>query len=147
MEHSSVTVGKVIDFCKNILGTDINASDISTAHRLKPGNASAKSPILVRFSRRIARDDVYQARTKLKEYNKNRTAEDRIYVNEDLVASTKKLLNAAREKVHDKHISGAWTKNCHILVKTTAGSTVTLASHAQLHALVIQSQLGSEPNF
>ena len=51
-------IGSLVDFC-------IEDKDISISHRIKSGT-SAISPIIVKFIRRGVRDDLYKARTKLK---------------------------------------------------------------------------------
>lgn len=67
IEYSSTSVNKVIAFCKDVLHVDVESSEISPAHRLRAGRNSAHPPLLVRFTRRIMRDDVLRAaRDKLK---------------------------------------------------------------------------------
>jgi hypothetical protein len=62
------------------------------------------------------------ARGKLKTFNANRARDDRIFVNEDLVDNSRKLLSSARSEVQAKNIQGAWTKNCRVMVKVSANS-------------------------
>jgi hypothetical protein len=51
------------------------------------------------------RDDVLRAaRSKLKTFNANRARDDRIFVNEDLVDNSRKLLSSARAEVQAKNI-------------------------------------------
>jgi Na+-transporting NADH:ubiquinone oxidoreductase subunit NqrF len=87
---------------------------------------------------------IYNARGKLKTYNNDCDEVDRVFINEDLVDSSKKLLNAARAQVRAKCLAGAWTKNCRVTVKTVAGSTISLTNHAQLNALVREAQRGAQ---
>jgi hypothetical protein len=93
-----IIIEKVLEFCNTVLDVIVGAVDITTAYRLKMRNASGCPPILVRFSRRIVRDNVScAARAKLKVYSKDQELEHCIIVYKDLVDSAKKLLNAARE--------------------------------------------------
>ena len=51
-------MAKVIDISSEI-GANISISDISTAHRL-PSPSPREKPIIVRFSRRIAKKNIAQ---------------------------------------------------------------------------------------
>ena len=67
-----------------------------------------------------------------------------VFINEDLVDSSKKLLNAAKEQVRAKNLLGAWTKNCHVIIKPIDGTPTILTSHAQLRTLVAIAQEGDD---
>ena len=70
-----------------------------------------RPPIFVHFSCRVVQDDILRARFKLKEYNKDLDCDEMVFINENLVDSSKKLLNAAKEQIRAKNLLGVWTKN------------------------------------
>jgi hypothetical protein len=140
-EHSMVTVNKILDLCKNHLDVEVSPSDISTAHRLKQKtDSNTVPPILVRFSRRLVRDSVFRAKSKLKTHNSDSAASSRIYVNEDLTDASRKLFGAARKLVHDKYLQGAWTSNCRVIVKSITGSISTIDNISQLHTMADEAR-------
>ena len=90
------TVQKFLDLCNSSLGLQLSADDISSAHRLKSSrNHGVRLLVLVRFTRRSTRDDVFRSRFKLKDENSGKHPCDRIYINEDLIDFNRRLLGAA----------------------------------------------------
>ncbi|EDO27512.1 predicted protein [Nematostella vectensis] len=53
----------------NLIGVKLSRQDISTSHRIKPKNSTAKFPpsIIVKFTSRDKRDETYKARGRLRE--------------------------------------------------------------------------------
>ena len=104
------------------INPDITANDIDIAHRLGPKREDRERPrpIIVRFNNRRSRNAIYDERRKLK----NVTTRDfgfqgrgKIFINENLIASTKELLgevNKARKSAGFKFL---WTHNGRIYVK------------------------------
>jgi len=79
-------IGSLVDVC-------IEDKDISISHRIKSGT-SVISPIIVKFTRRGVRDDLYKARTKLKNITSGnlglgRQGENKIFIQESLTSSRK----------------------------------------------------------
>ena len=120
-ETSQTTTKKVCDMLRANLGIDIPSSEISTAHRIKAD--VGHPPILVRFVRRALRDDIYQQRFKLKDYNSAHSAVDKIFINEDLYGSTKELFKAAWRQRKSPGVQGVWSQNCHVMIKMNDVST------------------------
>ena len=56
------TVQKVLDLCNSSLGLQLSQDDISSAHRLKSScNHGASLLVLVQFTQRSTRDDVFRS--------------------------------------------------------------------------------------
>ena len=140
VKFSSKTIEKVITFCKDVLDSEVQDIDISTAYCITSKKTTGHPPILVHFSRRVVRDDILQARFKLKEYNKDLDRDEMVFNNEDLVDFSKKLLNAAKEQVRAKNLLGVWTKIFRVIIKPIGKTPTTLTSHAQLRTLVVEAQ-------
>jgi len=94
----------VVDFCSNILGIDVQLSDISIAHRMPKGKQDKIRPVLVRFSNRHTRDSVYRARRKLSGSNNNG-----IYINEHLTKQNDELCLGYRQLKKQRKIYRTWT--------------------------------------
>lgn len=103
-ENSDSTMSLVVDFCSNILGIDIQLSDISIAHRMPKGKQDKFRPVLVRFSNRHTRDSVYRARRKLSGSNNNG-----IYINEHLTKQNDELFLGCRQLKKQRKIYSTWT--------------------------------------
>ena len=82
----------------------------------------------------------------MKDYNNDSDAEDRVFINENLVYSLKKLLNAERDQVRAKCLAGVRTQNSQVTIKTVAESIITITSHPNLRALLAEAQLGGFHN-
>lgn len=127
----------VVELCQQQLGLNITLADISVAHRLgpsaRPNSASARPPssaVIVRFTSRRARDQVYAARKQLK------VLRNSVYINEHLSSETSVLFKEARALVKGKMLHSAWTFNGHVYVKadeslTTRPKRITEMSQLQ----------------
>jgi len=138
-ESSDVTTTKVISFCEDVLHVSIDANDISIAHRCKMRRGSKVPPVLVRFTRRSKRDEVFRAKSALKAYNEQRPMDERAYINEDLTENNNKLLGIARKAVKDHKLESAWSFNCRIFVKTAGlnGSRHSITSLQRLNDIIV----------
>ena len=74
-------------------------------------------PIIVRFCSERLRDEVFRARTKLKNYNAEHI-EMKIFINDDLTSRRAKLAYDTRQLKKTKKISDCWTAYGKVLVKT-----------------------------
>jgi hypothetical protein len=113
-------IQKVTDFCTNVLKCRVNPVDISTAHLL-PVKDATRPAVIVRFVRRTVRDEVFAARHQLKSYTT--PTGNKVYVNEDLTATNRRILAALRLKVRNKVIQGAWSQSGRIMAKDLRGGT------------------------
>lgn len=132
-ESSASCIDKVVSFFQDKLNIDIQSTDISTAHRLPAGN-NGQPPLVVKFVRRIKRDTVYQARTKLKDHNKNCPRDLRIFINEDLSPIHRNIFSAAWRKQGSNGIESVWSSNCHVMVRHK-GRVRKISSLAELNSL------------
>ena len=119
---------QIATFCSDKLNIDIADKDISVAHALGNG----RKAIIVRFVRRYARDKVFYAKTKLKNYKD--AAGNKVFINEDLTENARKILKVARTKLRDRHIAAVWIKSGHVFYKDNRGTT-TLHSLDEAFAL------------
>jgi uncharacterized protein YigA (DUF484 family) len=135
MAETSMTLTEsVLNITNNILKVPITKDDISVVHRIPQKNASANnsSPVVIRFTKRSTRDEVYNARFELKGKNIG----FRLYINEDLSTVNQKIFSVLHKKFMDKKIQGAWTKNCKVLCKkNNSGSVVHVTSVAQANTI------------
>ncbi len=129
----SSVASQVAKFCTdNCFNSPASIQNISAAHALKSRGASRNEAIIVCFSRRSVRNDVYYAKMKLKDY---RTLEgSTVYVNEDLTTITRKIFGAARQKLCDKRIASVWTKSGRVYYKVHS-QMLTLAVFARCKKL------------
>jgi hypothetical protein len=104
VSHQSVETS-VTTFLKDVLHLEVEASDISTAHRLKAGPKDTTRPIIVRFTSRRVRNTVYGAKKLLK------GASSKVFISEHLTKLDSDLYYEARRLLRDKKIFAAWTQN------------------------------------
>ncbi len=124
VEFNATSFAKVLDFCNTTLEVQVRESNVSITYRFRHGQNAKHPLILVHFTRCIVRDKVLRAaRSKLKEYNVDRVQTDRVYIDEDLIDSSRTLLGAARSEGRSKHIHSVWSNNSYVMVKAIAGST------------------------
>ena len=95
-------IGSLVDVC-------IEDKDISISHRIKSGT-SAISPIIVKFTRRGVRDNLYKARTKLKNITSGnlglgRQGENKIFIQESLTSSRKDLFSRLQRVQEEIQVS------------------------------------------
>ena len=115
----------------------ISAADIDVVHRLGKANSDgSRGPrtIIARFTNRRSRNAIYDGKRKLQHVTtkdlgfRRSNGNGRIYVNENLVASTRELLketNKARRSAGYKYL---WTNNGRIYVKKDDRSIPSLIS-------------------
>jgi len=105
LDTSKSVESNVIKFCRDSLNVTVTSQDISIAHRLKAGPKDSARPILVRFTTRRIRNEVYQARKLLK------VASSRVYLSEHLTKNAADIFFDARRMLREKKIYGTWTQN------------------------------------
>lgn len=103
---------EIVQSIGKLLDVEIDKSDISTSHRLpqfKPRNLSSSAnqrptppTIIVKFTNPNIRDELYSARFNLKNYDTSdiglgRLAENKIFIQESLTATKRKLFKQALE--------------------------------------------------
>ena len=116
-----------------MLDVDIMSSHISTSHRLPKKKASSRnnsgsSPIIVRFTSRDIRNQVYANRTKARFVNlKNFSVSDtkNIFVNENLIPTRKQLFWKTKQEVKNNSWKYIWTHNGNVFVKRDGNASIT----------------------
>lgn len=108
-ENSRQSEKVFLDLCTNQLGVSIQPGDISICHRLRKSAKAQFRPLIVRFTSRKTRSLLLSARKKLKG--------SKVFVSEHLTKRTSNLFAAARAKVKDQRLAGAWTKDGRLYVK------------------------------
>ena len=118
-----------------IMGVNLNENGISIAHRLPP-TTKVKDRLIVKFTRREKRDEIYSKRKNLKS---KRTKDlpsvvcepesavvshkAQIHVNESLTPYRKRLLGRILQFKRDHNYKFIWTANGKIMLKKTESST------------------------
>jgi regulator of replication initiation timing len=144
-QHISLesTISRVVDFCHNALALpDITSQDISSASFLPPlksaqNNNASPRLLLVRFTRRCVRDNIFSHRRLLKNHNNSLGNTNKYYINEDLTASRRKLFAEARQFSKAKRIDSAWTSNGLIIIKTLTGRITAVHTRDELNAVAV----------
>ena len=95
----------VIRLANEKLDVPLVSSDISVALRLR------SQEVIVRFTNRKIRNDIYAARKKL------RNAHEKVFINEHLTPSKATVFKEARELTKRKNIKSSWTYNGNIYIK------------------------------
>ena len=141
-ENIVASIGKAI-------GVPIAKEEISTAHRIPSYKPDAPPKIIVKFTRRDARNSFYSNRRKLA--NKkvkdlpdlNLTSTENVYISESLTPYKKQLfgeVNKQKRKLKWKYI---WTQNGRIFIKANENSTThsfdTMEDLAKFQSELLQS--------
>ena len=115
-----------------MLDVDIMSSHISTSHRLSKKTASSRnnsgsSPIIVRFTSRDIRNQIYVNRKKARFVDlKNFSVYDtkNIFVNKNLTPIRKQLFWKTKQQVKNKSWKYIWTHNGNVFVKKDDNATI-----------------------
>ena len=116
-----------------MLDVDIMSSHISTSHRLPKKKASSRnnsgsSPIIVRFTSRDIRNQIYANRKKARFVDlKNFSVSDtkNIFVNENLTPTRKQLFWKTKQEVKNNSWKYIWTHNGSVFVKKDDNASIT----------------------
>ena len=88
--------------------------------------------IIVRFATERLRDEVFRARTNLKDHNKEHR-DNQIYLNDDLTARRAKLSFDARQLKKGKKIADTWTSYGKVMLKLVNGQVKEVKSSSDLN--------------
>ena len=108
------------------IGVDLNKEDISTSHRLpnkvKPNGDRALFPpaIIVKFTSRDVRENLYRARKALKDitsHDLGYSEDSRMFINESLTQSNKELFKDCLKVKKDNGFKFLWTNGGKIFVR------------------------------
>ena len=118
----------IIDVVREKLDINLDSTQIDRSHRVTPksrNNESTKPrPIIIKFSRYNARQDIYRVRSRLKGSN--------IYIHEDLTAKRQMLVNKLRS--HTK-VRKVWTMDGRITALTDANKKIFITNLADIDKL------------
>lgn len=137
---------EIVTNIASLLDVEIRREDISISHRLKVKNSTNKTnppPIIAKFLRREERDDLYQARNKLKyfttkdlEGDLGRIADNKIYISESLTRKNKELFNGALKFKKEFHFKFIWSFYGRIFLrKDTKSPSIVISSQKDLEDL------------
>ena len=135
-EDGENTDAVVIGTIQQKLGlTHIGADHLERSHRLGPKKDEQGRPrkraMIVRFRSEAVRDEVFRARTRLKEYNRQ-FKDNQIHVNEDLTAKRAMLAYRTRQLKRQKQIADCWTYAGRVLIKTNIGTVKEIVTDQDL---------------
>jgi hypothetical protein len=140
-------IDEIIQSIGKLLDVEIDDSDISVSHRLpsraRGTSTGAKFPpaIIVKFTNRNIRDELYRSRSKLKSFDINdiglgRYGNEKIYIQESLTAKRKKLFKECLEIRKNARYKFIWTYYGTIyLRKNESSPAVRITSFKELEKL------------
>ena len=106
-ENYDKTINNVIQLATNI-GANVTPADISIAHRLPTRTNNTNRPIIVRFSRRVAKINILRKKKTLKDNEQSA----QIHVFEDLTSARVNFMKFLKQ---DNRINGVWTRDGNLL--------------------------------
>jgi len=114
----------IIQLCHDKLNLNLTELDISTTHRL-PGSAKLPyKPLIVSFTSRRVRNEVFSAKKMLRFASASDKShwklQDQLFINEHLTKTCAQLYTAARRLVKEKRIASSWTTGGIVHIKLTA---------------------------
>lgn len=122
--NNRLTCNLIVDLCNTKLGIAVTINDISAAHRLQRGKAESSRPIIVRFTSRRIRDEVFNARRLLRPPKGSAESIDQtktsIYINEHLSKASAEIFFRTRQLLRQKEIAGTWTIGGEVFIKKTS---------------------------
>lgn len=113
--HEEQVEVQVMESISNQLHIAIQPSDISICHKLPKGKFDKTPPVIVRFSNRKKRNEVYKARKNLRKSSD--TQKSSLIIHEHLTKRNAAILKEARNAVAENKILFAWTNDCKVLVR------------------------------
>lgn len=123
----------VINYCQNNLNIEVTPNDISAVHRLPKGKYDRVRPVIVRFSNRRVRDQIFAARRRMRP---SRTESSSIvYVNEHLSKTNEQLFSKCRMMYKNKQVARVWTWHGTVCVKRNDSRIVKVLSMDDLSNL------------
>lgn len=120
-------VSDVLHLFQTRLGLDITERDISTVHRLHAStDNSMLGPIIVSFTSRRTRNEVFNARKLLRSTTQSGHPREKIYINEHLTKFSAHLYASVRKLVKEKVVASTWTYGGFVFAKKTTDPNATL---------------------
>ena len=137
-EHDN-TDAAVLGVCELIkVDPPLQPTDIAVSHRIGRKTEGKHRQIIVKFATRNVRERVFSARTDLKDVNKDKDNNSKIYINEDLTQFRAALAREARSCKNSGLISDTWTMYGKILTKDNHGHVSVIRRHEDLMKYKVQ---------
>ena len=127
-----------------LLSPPLTSQELDRLHRVGPRDERdprKSRPILIKFATYRSRHRVYSRRKAL--FTREEHA-PKLFLNEDLTKRRAQLLAKTRALKKSKKLSGAWTADGKILIKTNQGKVQPVRSAADLRPLAAAQDPGSE---
>jgi hypothetical protein len=122
-------IAAIKNLCITKLNITISDQDISMVHRLQTFKDAPSGPVIVNFTSRRIRNEIYYARRLLRfsppASQNTGNSKDLIYINEHLTQATSRVYAAARKLIKTKHLASAWTNAGVVYVKKSTDPTET----------------------
>ena len=138
--HNEDTVQLVLEYFSEALDMEVYGSSIVSCFRIgrktgvsiptnsSPINSETRHrPILVKFTSSILRDNILRARSRRKMDVKSKDT----FINEDLTAHRRLMLNELRNLKREKKITDCWSSHGKIIYKTLQGRVVDATEKAR----------------
>lgn len=125
-ETAMQTMNLCVKLFKEI-GADVSLQDIDIAHRVTPRDPKKTPPIICKFTRRIAKEDVMSCKGNLREVNFALTdlkTEGRVNIYDHLTPKAQMLFNQTKKFQMENNFKYCWTKNSTILLRESDDSDV-----------------------
>ena len=105
---------EIVKEVATLMDVDLDDSDISISHRLPTKSASSCPNIIIKFTRRVCRDNIYRQRKILNDYttsdvNLGRVAANKIFISESLTANNKQLFDKCLVYKKEHSYKYIWT--------------------------------------
>lgn len=133
IEESNEDIIGVVKKIGETLGVQIDSNGIDACHRLGAKRSDRTRGIIVKFTRRVIKDEILSKRRARRNFNtKDIGITDRpadvIYINENLTQARKRVFNAAREMKRKDMLKYVWVRNGKVLVRADEGERVVVLS-------------------
>lgn len=135
---------KIVMNLASKIGVDVKESDLSVSHRNPgpyQGERQTPVPIIVKFTRRVIRDKVYQAKSKLKHVTTRdlgftRFRDSKIYITESLTKPRKALYKECLKFKKEQKYDFLWTRYGRIYLRESRDErAIEITSTEQLNNL------------
>ena len=114
-----------VDFLNNTVEAGVAMEDIEALHEVPTKRKDGKRIVIAHFKSRAKRDFILAAsKEKLRVFNKDLEADQRVYVNEHLSPGNKKLFAMATKKKYELGYKFLWSKNGTIFLKKDPSSLI-----------------------
>lgn len=108
----------IVKHIGSLLGVVIHGSDLSICHRLPSKKSDRPPPIIARFSTRKVRNSLYAKRKDISKISDLQIPGMKyLFINENLTAQRRELLNQTKTLLRKKNFKFIWTNNGNIYAR------------------------------